>query len=87
MFAVCTAEHCREGKIQILANVVALPGGGGMPLRQPKLLIPMHAQDLACKGGGRVQCHCEEGGDKKDLLHRSKNLQVAWNLAFYFFYS
>jgi hypothetical protein len=42
VFSVCTAEHRQEGKIQILANVVALPGGGGMPLHWPKLLIPMH---------------------------------------------
>jgi hypothetical protein len=30
VFAVCTAEHHREGKIQKIVNIRALPGGGGM---------------------------------------------------------
>ncbi len=87
VFAVCTAEHRQEGKIQILANIVALPRGGGMPLRWPKLLISMHGTGSCVQGWGEgvvPLCHCEEGGGKTDLLHRSKKLQVVWNLALFF---
>jgi hypothetical protein len=34
-FGVCTLLHRQEGETQKSADVAALPGGGGMPLRRP----------------------------------------------------
>ncbi len=41
--------------------------------------------DKACKGGGRVEHHCEGGEVKSDLLSRESKQRVTWNFSPLFF--
>ncbi len=58
---VCAPVRGREGKTKKLANIVALPGGGDMPLCWLIDLFPCTERNPSREGGGRVHHYCEGG--------------------------